>query len=71
MGFDDERSLRTKVSWLKTEGFGGGPIDYAFVGSGQDDGNQNPIVATGGTQEKQSQRACVREEDLMGTPWPD
>jgi chitinase len=23
VGFDDERSLRTKVSWLKTEGFGG------------------------------------------------
>ena len=23
VGFDDERSLRTKVAWLKTEGFGG------------------------------------------------
>lgn len=23
VGFDDERSLRTKISWLKTEGFGG------------------------------------------------
>lgn len=23
VGFDDERSLRTKVNWLKTEGFGG------------------------------------------------
>lgn len=23
VGFDDERSLRTKVTWLKTEGFGG------------------------------------------------
>ena len=23
VGFDDERSLRTKVSWVKTEGFGG------------------------------------------------
>jgi chitinase len=23
VGFDDERSLRTKVDWLKTEGFGG------------------------------------------------
>jgi chitinase len=23
VGFDDERSLRTKINWLKTEGFGG------------------------------------------------
>jgi chitinase len=23
VGFDDERSLKTKVNWLKTEGFGG------------------------------------------------
>ncbi len=23
VGFDDERSLRTKIAWLKTEGFGG------------------------------------------------